>query len=302
METQIFNIDSRFRDTTLYPNSTNYVYSIPNEIKNIVEVKLSSLEYGNTSYVFTSEKGNNTFTIDDGSPTGLIFTLTPGNYTPEELVAEINAWLALHCSNITLILDTNTGKVTFTSSTDEFTLEFPSIDDYKSLGEMLGFTGTDYTSSGFSLTAENIINVMGEHYYFLKLNELGKVYNKNQKYFCKFIVDAPKFEVTYESRNIFVTKAVTLEQPINTQKLKIQVYDVNNNIVDHNGFEFSFTLEMKVVRNDTLKKYKEMTFDTLELKKLVLYDKMLQYYDNKMKDSKDKRSLGTIYHKLIQKL
>ena len=59
---------------------------------------------------------------------------------------------------------------------------------------------------------------------------------------------------------------------------------------------------MKVVRNDTLKKYKEMTFDTLELKKLVLYDKMLQYYDNKMKDSKDRRSLGTIYHKLIQKL
>ena len=302
METLIFNIDSRFRNRSLYPNSTDYVWSMPNETYNIIEVKLSSLEYGNTSYVFSAEKGNNTFTIDDGSPAGLVFTLTPGNYTPEELVAEINAWLALHCGNITLILDTNTGKVTFTSSTDEFTLNFPNIDNYQSLGQLLGFTNTTYTSSGFSMTAENIINTMGEHYYFLKVNELGKVYNKNEKYFCKFIVDAPKFEVTYESRNIFVTKAVILEQPINMQKLKIQVYDVNNTLVDHNGFEFSFTIELKVIRNDTLKKYKELTFDTLELKKLILYDKMLQYYDNKLKDKKDIKSLGSIYHKILQKM
>ena len=45
MDTVIYNIDSRHRNTTNYTNPYNFRYKLPDGIKNVVEIELSSCEF-----------------------------------------------------------------------------------------------------------------------------------------------------------------------------------------------------------------------------------------------------------------
>ena len=217
METIIYNIDSRHRDTSVYSSETNFSYELDSNIKNIISINLSSLEYGNTSHEITSAKGNNTFTATYSS-VDYKFEIADGNYSSTDLIAKINEYFAAYVSSLTSEVDTNTGKVTISSGASAFSLSFPATTtDYNSLGQLLGFTSTSYPTSGSdttSYTSENIMNVIGEHYYFLKLNDIGNINHNQKKYFCKMIMNAPKYEVAYGSRLEYVTKEVYFKQPI----------------------------------------------------------------------------------------
>ncbi len=62
METHCYNIDSKFRNTTTYPNSSDFVYNRmdqtvgtsiviePFNEKNVIEMRILSLELSNTIY------------------------------------------------------------------------------------------------------------------------------------------------------------------------------------------------------------------------------------------------------------
>jgi hypothetical protein len=301
MDTLIFNIDSRNRNTTNFPSETNFSYTLSRYVKNITSVSISSLEYGNTSYLIDSAKGNNTFTITY-SGTDYVFTADNGNYSPIQLVTKINEYTAANVSQITSAVDTNTGKITFTSDGLAFSMTFNTIDTYSSLGQLLGFKDTSYSSSSLKIVSDNVVNLIGENYYFLKINDLGKIYNNGKRYFCKIILDSTKFEVVYESRSKYVTKEVEFLQPINLKKLDIKVEDTFGNVVTQNGIDFSFTIEFKVIRNDQLKKYKSSNFYSNELIKIMLYDKMLKYFDEKLKNkvTNNNGGLTTTYHKLLK--
>lgn len=295
MDTIIFNIDSRFRNKNLYPEETSFTYKLNDIIKNVYEIKISSMEIGNTSYVFSDERKNNIMYVDEFE-----FRIPPGNYSAEEVITLLNAWFCNNLCHLKAYIDFNTAKVSIISDAVNFYVDFPRANgNYASLGQLLGFNDINYRSSDMRLDAEKVINVLGENYYFLKVNDYGCVYNQNRKYLCKFIVDAPKYEVVYESRNLFVTKNHIFDQPIDIDKLDIKVEDLYGNIVKQNGFNYSFTIEFKIIKNETLKQYKELTFDSLELKKHLVYDKMLQYYDEKLKN-KQNRTLGTIYEKILK--
>ena len=295
MDTLIYNIDSRFRNTSLYSGSSDFVYDLPDNIKNIISLKISSIEFNNNTYLVEASVGNNTITIDSTT-----ITLADGSYTAETLVTELKGHISSTpaINHITTTLDTNTGKVTFQSSTaTNFDLTFNSITNYKSLGEIIGFNSTSYTGSS-SYTADNVISTLGHNYYFLKINDLGKVYNNNKKYFCKILITTNKFEVSFDGQDSFVTKEVILQQPINLKRLDIKIEDLYGNVVAMNGADYSFTLEIKVIRNYTLKKFKNLTFHSAELKKLILYDKMIDYFNKQLKTGNSK-GLLTVYQKLI---
>lgn len=301
MDTLIYNIDSRNRNTNYYPNESNFTFEFQDNVKNITSISITSMEYGNTSYLIDSSKGNNTFTITYSS-TDYKFTLDNGNYTPSQLATKINEYTASNISQITASVDKNTGKITFTSDGLEFSMTFNSIDTYSSLGQLMGFKNTSYTSSSQKIVGDNVINLIGENYYFLKINDLGKIYNNGKQYFCKLIMDSPKFEVVYDSQNKYVSKKVELLQPINLKKLNIKIEDTFGNTINQNGIDFSFTLELKVIRNEIIKDYKTSTFYSEELMKIRLYDKMLEYFKYKLKDTQNenKSGISSTYHKLLK--
>ena len=284
MNTTIFNIDSRYRNSTSFPTSTNFEYDLASvgnfNMKNVTQLKLSSIELPNTSYVFSSAKGNITFKVDS-----VTYTITAGNYNTTDLNTELTN---LSISGVTFTIDSNSGKYTITTSSSKV-FDFSNTTDYGTLGNFLGFTSDTYTIDG-TQEAENIPNVIGENSYFLKINDYGNITNNGKNYMMKVIVTSPLFEASFDSRQRYVTKTYQFSQPTNLTKLEIRLDDYLGNIVDLNGLNFSFTLEVITIHNKILKNYNELSFYSKDLLELILHDNMLEYYSRENKSQNENRT------------
>ena len=133
MENKIINVNSIFRDKDKFPNSNNFRIILDETIKNIVYLKLSSLEMVDVNYVFTNNKNNNTFNLIIGTDTHTI-NIEEGNYTSSTLVIKlqdildtINSTLSF---TITADIEINTGKLIFTTNPlNTITIDFTRTGD-----------------------------------------------------------------------------------------------------------------------------------------------------------------------------
>ena len=283
METLIYNIDSRIVNMT---GDTVFTYDLnkysTGKIKNAVEIKVSSIEYPNTSHFINSTKGNNTFTVD-----GTTITLPDGNYTTDDIVTELNSLLT--GEGVTLTIDINTGKITFTfAGTKDF--DFSNTTEYKSLGASLGFSEDTYTGTS-TFSTENIPDITGENYFFLKINDYGHIENKGKRYLAKVLNITPKYALNFDGQNSYVSKVYKFRQPVDITVLNIELRDYLNNLINLNGLPLSFTLEIKVITNKALKKYHELTNFSGELLELILHDNMLEYYTRENEDKKKEKKM-----------
>ena len=80
------NLDSCFRINYYNTKSSDFQYTIPSEIKNVVSMRLASIEMPNSWYLFSSKKNNNFFIIDIKSYSTnailqtSVITIPDGNY------------------------------------------------------------------------------------------------------------------------------------------------------------------------------------------------------------------------------
>lgn len=85
-QTRIINIDSRFRDNFSTSSSSNFLFKLKEPIKNVISVRLSSIELPNTFYSFSKSRGNTTFYVtypaaSYSTPgTKLLVTIPDGNW------------------------------------------------------------------------------------------------------------------------------------------------------------------------------------------------------------------------------
>ena len=83
MEDTLLSIDSKYRDFTKYPNESNFTFTLEKIYKNIVSVKLVSLELTNTINYISTAKKNNYFTIylpnTLNDPVGIQIAITDSN-------------------------------------------------------------------------------------------------------------------------------------------------------------------------------------------------------------------------------
>ena len=302
METIILNIDSKFRDKNVYPISTNFKYRLDTPIKNVIEIALTSVRIPNTSYLISSKKGNNKIIINN-----IELILTEGNYDMVNLINAIESLIINNINNINndirIELNIITGKIRFYSfSNTNFTMSFYKTTEYGSLANILGFnqydiSGNIFLSNNDEYIGYNIINIFDDLYYLLKINDIGYVYNNNIKYFAKILSRQTKNFVDYEGNHEFVSKKIIFEQPIDLEIFNIQLYDYLNNGINLNGLDIDLTLEIKSVKNNLLKQYKELNFYDEELMQLVLNDQMLKYYV----DVNDKQlKINETYQKILQ--
>ena len=257
MDNLIINVNSRFADLTKY-TSSNFVYHLNDEIKNIAYIKLGSIEFPSSSYNFLAVKKNTSFVIGDGVTEDTV-TIPDGNYTSDTIILKLQDLLDTINTNRTknyqIDIDINTGKIFFTSD-DSVTINFSNEDiGYGSLGYHLGFTNDTYT--GTNITGDNVINLNTPVYYFLKINNIE---NLNDKFvsnaFAKIIQTTGSFDFTIEGKADFVTKEKVFRSPINLSKLEVQIVDYRNRIIDLNGFDLTFTLEIGYVYDRKL--YEEL--------------------------------------------
>ena len=80
--TQAISIDSRFRPNYSNTKSTNFNVTLPSIQKNVISMRISSIELPTTFYAISQHNGNSKCLIfkSDGSGKGWLLTLPDGNY------------------------------------------------------------------------------------------------------------------------------------------------------------------------------------------------------------------------------
>ncbi len=118
---RLLNVDSRFRPAQSEPVG-NFLYRLEHTYKNVIRVRVASIEIPNTFYTFTTARQNVSFIVTTKDITGITRSLTiqiaDGNYTITELINEIQDQLNanfrdLYGIYIEISLNVNTGKITF---------------------------------------------------------------------------------------------------------------------------------------------------------------------------------------------
>jgi hypothetical protein len=101
--TFLFTINSRDRDTRVYPQPTFFTIRLPRVLKNVKQINITQLSLLNSFFNFSTEKGN-TFmyvyetgrtVVEKGSnvPNNVKISIRNGTYTAGDLVTELNAAL-----------------------------------------------------------------------------------------------------------------------------------------------------------------------------------------------------------------
>lgn len=293
METHIFNIESRNRDKTHYTSTSQFKYDIAKDgsskVKNVLEFKLTSVNFPMTFHTINSVYQNNS--IDIG---GTLYTISSGNYTASQLVLALNTATAGVTDLTSITYDSNTQKTTITT-TSALVFTMTNSTSYDSLATILGFTEDSYTING-TQESENVCDISSMNNFFLKINDYGEIENKGKNHIAKittFPFDTQEFKA---SKVNLITKNFKFKQPTDLRVLDIDIVDYQNNNINLNGGNISFTIEVISINNSLLKKYLELSFHNSSLKEMILHDNMLEYFKRENVKSKNNSNSNLFNH------
>lgn len=251
---RLISIDSRFRVDTTNQTTSDFTYRLSTALRNIMSVRLASIEIPNTNYVFTNDKGNTSFQISNDmltSPTTI--DISEGNYTASDFISEVQSKL----SNHTISLDPKTGKTTISRNNgDPFKIEFPNYSNNRydnGIGYFLGFRKFIYEDAS-SYTSEGIVDVIGDQYFFLQITGLESLEHQFSdstifKAFAKIIVRQDKMAMVFDDGSNFLTKEVVFNQPTTIWNFRVRVVDGFGRVVNLNDMNMSLTVEVREVMN-----------------------------------------------------
>ena len=286
---RVINIDSRFRkspnDIIATPesialiqySSTNFLYKLINPIKNVVSIRLSSIEIPNTNYTFSDANSNVSFRIY--YPTGQTISfydvvITNGNYIvdtasnilPNNLIIELETQLNTNTLGLVFQVNFNliTSRLTILETTfKQFDIDFITNNTFSyrisdwGLGFNLGFSKKAYIGSNV-YAGENLVNAIGPNYLFLTLDPDWKVV-KHSNYettelsaFAKIIVQESKNTVIYDNGSNTITKEFWFDKPQTIRSFKVRLTDLYDQPIDLVGENMSLTIELKEVMNPSL--------------------------------------------------
>ena len=292
---RILNIDSRFR-TDLSDPTTDFSFKFTHAYKNLIRLRISSIEIPNVFYTFTT--WNNSFTITAYDINCILreafICIEPGNYTSAELMCSIQKQLDLKLRDIygiyiSISVDVHTAKVTLTQEGvspfggvcenpgpiqpgQPFFIEFAAMDKFKKrptgfgLGYNLGFRKPLYKVTTkttchvpipmYSITSEGCLDVVGNNYMFLAVNDLHTVeqttYNTYLQCLAKIIIREDKFSMIYDDGSTLMANEIIFPAPTDLKFLNVQLLDPYGEVVDLNNMDFSFSIEITEVLNTQL--------------------------------------------------
>jgi hypothetical protein len=103
----------------------------------------------------------------------------------------------------------------------------------------LGFRKKIYTNNNFYIS-ESILNVIGDNYLFLKINNYGNIFHTKgyYKYISKIILDNNKNSICFGVNN----NTFKFKKPKKIKNLSFEIVDKFGYKVSLNKINFSFTL------------------------------------------------------------
>ena len=273
------NIDTKFCDD--YANNrfnagnpsynlANYNITLPEKINEVKSMLIRNVELPNTFYNISAAAGNNFFKITrTANSNSYMITLDDGQYDQSSLNSSINAKIDTiwDLSSVNYNIINNISQI---SASQEYTIEFavssrgdPDKYNVKSkLGWILGYRNINYTiNNGVSANSESIVNLLGNKYMYLAIDEFSKGNQNsfvsslpgsqiNKNIIAKIILNSYiyPFGTILPANNYdgyLMTDKRTYNGKIDLQKLNVQLLDENGFVVNLNGIDFSFCMEVE---------------------------------------------------------
>jgi len=224
-------------------NNSTKKSSISFELKNVITIpnnvdayiQLNSFKFINAFYNISST--NNIFyysvstmgieIIDEHS-----IEIPIGNYNLTSLLDFLNGELLGY---ITITYSSSTFKLTFTADSGTLMLR----DGVNNCLRVLGFNNTDTIESNI-LISPNLINLSGIQLLYIALTNFSIASNSSKDSIVNNILESVNIEVSTGTTQSFTTsshhKYKIIDSSIN--KIDIDIYDENNELVDFNNTDF----------------------------------------------------------------
>lgn len=244
--------------------SSYFIFQTARVYKNVSSIKLTSFEFPNVFYTFSSSRNNISFQVDDGQGYRTV-SIPQGNYSSATLLATtiqtiINSTSGLN-SSYTVAVDPISSKLTIAdTNTRPFNILFPTTINNPTgngIGYNLGFQNTAYNFAS-TYTAENFPDVVQDTYIYLSINDYNLVehHEYGQTHFeaiAKITLPSGKNTIVYD--NNFTnssSKQYHFYQPTNISRFEIKLIDAYGEVLDLQGSNFSMTLELEEILDSSI--------------------------------------------------
>ena len=284
-QTRILNldIDTIFRNNYDTTSSTDFVYSLPVNLKNVLSMRVSSIELPNCVYLITSKNKSNEFTIITykigllGHKTNIVrhkIIVPDGIYEISDLIDYFDTIFVApsQLERVKAVHNTITNTIDFKNIAAnpniyqfdiDFTIESePTRAIRLNLGWILGYRKSTYKYETDSVNNEFVpeacVHLFGTPYFYLHVND----YNNNfspiyEVMFQESVIGSShildKIPNTGE-KNIIQTNISDTNRktryyygPVNIQRLEIKFLDRFGRPIDIQKSDFSFTLQLEIL-------------------------------------------------------
>ena len=283
VKTHVINVDSRFRALSS-KSSTDFLFVLNTPMKNVLSVRISSIEIPNTYYTFSKIRGNTSFNVVIGGKPCPI-TIPDGNYTPDQMVSALNsifsasvpsaglvaAWfqtsalLYIYSTTTLFDIDFEPPQNPFSARTSDwglgyalgFRLRSNKISQYTS-GSVSNITNSIVPTAKCCYIGNSILDTLDANYLLLSLDPDWKVVcnyapDRSQHFsFMKIIMTSAKYTILFDNGANTLTKEYAFSQPTNLTAFPVRLSDPYDQTIDLNGMEFSFTMEIKEILDSSL--------------------------------------------------
>ena len=271
------NIDTKFRENYYTSSASNFNFSLPINMNDVLQMQLASIELPTTYYVVSKQYGNNFFTITvDASST--VINIPDGNYDESTIMNAINNQLTLALapySDVKFIVNLTNGttgsgqtlvgfsptstyaKLELNFQADRFGIPDRNTPLPLKLGWILGFRNGIYVGNK-NYVSEGVVDITGPRYLFLVVDDYNNSVNNNfysafnssilnKNILARISLQSNTFNVLEQNNLSLVTTPREYFGPVNIQTMNVQLLDEYGRIVDLNNMDFSFCVTLTTV-------------------------------------------------------
>jgi hypothetical protein len=268
------NMNSCFRSNYFQSNSSDFQYVIPSELKNIVSMRLVSLEIPHSWYLISKNNKNYFFEImitmiheECVESQTYKIEITEGNYTAATLENYLNKTYFYQSQNdnllkhIRFLIHPYNNKSTFELLNEHINISLIFSDEYNdnpltTFGWLCGFRMTNYLNITSNITSEGIFDNGNEKYIYVIINDYQ--YNTNHMNivgFDKSVLNENVIaKVLFKNNSSFIlndnnplAQVREYNGPVNISKLHIKLLDKFGTIVNLNNMDIALTIQFEIL-------------------------------------------------------
>jgi len=255
------SIDSRFADQT-YTNTSEFMIRLPANMRNVIQISLSSVELPQVAYVFAVAAGNTAFSVEVGG-VRTRYDISEGNYTPAELAAAVDAVLPLGFDvSFNSITDRITVSSTVPATLYLYDVTQPAIYERPrdwGLGFNMGFRKVGAVP-GAVVVSGPVVAVSppltaSPSYMLLQLqcpdlldNTVHRIADGSYvNALAKLVLRSGSYKIQYDDGGNLLRKETMFAKPTTLTQLRIRLLDAYGNIVNMADTDWSMTFQVTEV-------------------------------------------------------